>query len=76
MVRCVGELVRGFRLHSNKILVEEAREAIWNLYQKLKEYKLNPTQILNIKDIINNEFDEFVNKTTTYVTSHYSPKFD
>ena len=22
----------------NKILVEEAREAIWNLYQKLKEY--------------------------------------
>ena len=50
----------------NKILVEEAREAIWNLYQKLKEYKLNPTQILNIKDIINNEFDEFANKTTTY----------
>ena len=42
----------------------------------LQEYKLNPTQILNIKDIINNEFDEFVNKTTTYVTSHYSPKFD
>ena len=44
----------------NKILVEEAREAIWNLYQKLKEYKLNPTQILNIKDIINNEFDNRV----------------
>ena len=48
----------------NKILVEDAREAIWNLYQKLKEYKLNPN--LNIKDEINSEFDEFANKTTTY----------
>jgi len=48
----------------NKILVENTREAIWNLYQKLKEYKLNPT--LNLKDIINSEFDEFANKTTTY----------
>jgi hypothetical protein len=48
----------------NKTLVENTREEIWNLYQKLKEYKLNPT--LNTKDIINSEFDEFANKTTTY----------
>jgi hypothetical protein len=48
----------------NKILVEETREEIWNLYQKLKEYKLDPA--LNMKDVINSEFDEFANKTTTY----------
>jgi len=48
----------------NKILVKDTREAIWNLYQKLKEYKLNPT--LSLKDIINSEFDKFANKTTIY----------
>lgn len=48
----------------NKILVENAREEIWNLYQKLKEYKLNPNT--NTKDIINSEFDEFANKITNY----------
>lgn len=48
----------------NKVLVANSREAIWNLYQKLKEYKLNPT--LNMKDIINSEYDEFANKTTMY----------
>jgi len=48
----------------NKVLVEESRESIWNLYQKLKEYKLNPTP--DAKNIINSEFDDFANKTTEY----------
>ena len=48
----------------NKVLVKDTRDAIWNLYQKLKEYKLNPT--LNTKEIINSEFDDFANKATPY----------
>lgn len=48
----------------NKVLVANTREAIWNLYQKLKEYKLNPTP--NKKDEINSEYNEFANLTTTY----------
>ncbi len=57
----------------NKILVEDTREAIWNLYQKLREYKLNPT--LNTKEIINSEFDEFANTTTTYDALNKSLKY-
>ena len=48
----------------NKILVEKSKEEIWNLYQKLKEYKLNPNT--KAKEVINKEFDDFANKTTTY----------
>ena len=48
----------------NKAFVESAREDIWNIYQKLKEYKSNPTD--KMKQIINSEFDEFANKTTGY----------
>lgn len=48
----------------NKKLVESARGEIWDVYQKLKEYKLNPTD--NMKQIIDSEFDEFANKTTGY----------
>ena len=48
----------------DKAFVEVAREDIWNIYQKLKEYKLNPTE--DMKQIINTEFDNFANKTTGY----------
>ena len=57
----------------NKILVKDTREAIWNLYQKLKEYKLNPTP--NLKDIINSEFDKFANKITVYDALNKSLKY-
>ena len=57
----------------NKVLVKKSREEIWNLYQKLKEYKLNPT--LNIKDVINSEFDEFANKTTGYAALDKALKY-
>ena len=48
----------------NKAFVESAREDIWNVYQKLKEYKLNPTD--DMKQIIDSEFDKFADKTTGY----------
>jgi len=48
----------------NKKLVESARKEIWNVYQKLKEYKSNPTE--DIKQIIDSKFDEFADKTTGY----------
>jgi len=48
----------------NKKLVEDAREDIWNVYQKLKEYKLDPTT--DKKEIINDDFDKFTQKVTGY----------
>ena len=48
----------------NKELVKSAREDIWTIYQKLKEYKTAPTP--EKEEIILNEFDEFSQKTTGY----------
>ena len=48
----------------NKELVDNARDDIWNLYQKLKEYKINPNE--SMKQIIYNDFDEFAEKVTGY----------
>jgi len=49
---------------NNKELVQSARKDIWEIYQKLKEYKLNPTP--EMKQIINNDFDVFSQKVTGY----------
>lgn len=48
----------------NKEFVASARDDIWNIYQKLKEYKENPNE--NMKQIIYNGFDEFSGKVTGY----------
>jgi len=48
----------------NKDFVKEARNDIWNLYQKLKSYKITPNE--NLKQEINNDFDKFSTKTTDY----------
>ncbi len=48
----------------NKKLVESARGDIWDVYQKLKAYKLNPTE--EMKLIIDSEFDKFAGKITGY----------
>ena len=48
----------------NKELVKNARDDIWNIYQKLKEYKANPNE--SMKQIIYNDFDEFAGKVTGY----------
>ncbi len=48
----------------NKELVASAREEIWTIYQKLKEYKLNPTS--NMEQTINSDFDKFAGKVTGY----------
>jgi hypothetical protein len=48
----------------NKKFVESAREDIWNIYFKLKKYKLNPTTSMN--QTINNDFDGFSQKVTGY----------
>jgi hypothetical protein len=48
----------------NKKFVESARKDIWNIYHKLKEYKLNPTP--DMKQTINDDFDSFSKKVTGY----------
>jgi hypothetical protein len=48
----------------NKELVASAREEIWTIYQKLKEYKLNPSS--NMEQTINKDFDKFSGKLTEY----------
>lgn len=48
----------------NKELVKSARADIWTVYQKLKAYKLNPS--VDMKEIINNDFDKFAKKVTGY----------
>jgi len=48
----------------NRGFVESARGDIWSVYQKLKEYKLNPTT--KMKEVIHSDFDEFVGKVTGY----------
>ena len=48
----------------NRGFVESARGDIWSIYQKLKEYKLNPTT--KMKEVIHSDFDEFVGKVTGY----------
>ena len=48
----------------NKEFVEEARKDIWELYQKLKNYKINQDE--NLKQEINSDFDSFSSKITGY----------
>ena len=44
--------------------MQSARKEIWEIYQKLKEYKLNPTP--NMEQIINSDFDTCAQKVTGY----------
>jgi len=48
----------------NKKHVKNARDDIWNIYQKLKEYKVNPNE--SMKQIIYNDFYAFAGKVTGY----------
>ena len=48
----------------NKELVNDARKSIWEVYQKLKEYKTTPTP--QMRDDIENDFDDFSQKITNY----------
>jgi hypothetical protein len=48
----------------NKKHVKNARDDIWNIYQKLKEYKVNPND--SMKQIIYNDFYAFAGKVTGY----------
>jgi len=64
----------------NKNLVKSARDDIWNIYQKLKEYKINPNE--SMKQVIYSDFDEFADKVTGYealdsaINSFKKKKFD
>ena len=48
----------------NKELVNDARKSIWEVYQKLKEYKTTPTP--QMRDDIESDFDNFSQKITNY----------
>lgn len=45
-----------------RVLIDGIRDAIWNLYEQLKEYKVTPTQ--ELKGLIQQEFDGLFNCKT------------